>query len=85
MRVEREEIEVIAILDDFRVEGKIHITPGGRISDFFNIPKKSLVITDAQIFLHRNNQLLYRTEFIILNRDLIKGILNKSAMRPLNP
>lgn len=85
MKIEREEKEVIAILDNFRVEGKIHIPPGGRISDFFNIPKKSLVITEAQVFLHRDNQLLYRIGFIVLNRELVMGIFPQDEMQSLEP
>lgn len=50
MKVEREEREVIAILDDFRVEGKIHLPPGGRLSDFFNVPRTSCFIKQALLF-----------------------------------
>jgi len=84
MKIAREEKEIVALLDNFRVEGKIHIPPGGRISDFFNVPKKSLVITEAQIFLHQDNKLLYQVEFIVLNRDLIKGLFHKEAMEILS-
>ena len=80
MKVEREEKEVVVILDNLRIEGKAHIPPGGRISDFFNVPKKSLVLTEAKVFLHENSHLLYSIEFIVLNRDLIRGIFNKDAL-----
>ena len=82
MKIEREEREVVAILDNFRIEGTIHLPPGGRISDFFNIPKTSMVMTKARVFLHRDNQLLYRIGFIVLNRELIKGIFPQDEIQP---
>ena len=84
MKVEREEREAVALLDNFRVEGKIHIPPGGRISDFFNVPKKSMVMTEAKIYTHRDNFLLYQTDFLVLNRDLIKGIVPKDYLEKGN-
>ena len=85
MKIEREKREVVAILDEYRIEGKIHLPPGGRISDFFNIPKKSMVMTDARVFLHRDDRLLYHIGFIVLNRELVAGIFPQDEMQSLEP
>ena len=44
-----------------------------------------MVMTDARVFLHRDNQLLYRIGFIVLNRELIKGIFSEDEMQPVEP
>ena len=55
--------EVIILTKDFRIEGKIDLVPGARLTDFMNQTTKFMVVTQAVVTDHSNKETL-RSDFI---------------------
>ena len=55
--------EVIILTKDFRIEGKIDLVPGARLTDFMNETTKFMVVT-AAIVTDRNNKDVLQSDFI---------------------
>jgi len=82
MKAEREAVEVIAFVPGYRINGIIHLPPGGRISDFVNIKEKRFIaITKASIYSEGTGKLSHKSEFINLNRDYIMLIFPTAGAR----
>ena len=79
MKVEQAEIEVVIFMQNSRVEGKLHLPSGGRLTDYLALAERKFIpITDSKIFLMPNNELLYTVPFLSLNKDFIIYIFPKS-------
>jgi len=62
--------KVILLTKYFRVEGEIDLLPGARLTDFMNVVKSNMVVTDATVSDHNGKELL-RGEFInVLVRNI---------------
>ncbi len=73
------EIEVVIFMQNSRMEGKLHLPSGGRLTDYLALAeRKFLPITEAKIFLMPNNELLYSVPFLSLNKDFIVYIFPKN-------
>jgi hypothetical protein len=80
MSVITEERGVIVFLDDYRIEGTIHLHFKQRLLDFINVAdmnKGFFPMTDAKIYSLKNNQLLDSVEFISINREKVTLIFFK--------
>lgn len=78
MKVEQSVIEVTIFMQDSRVEGKLHLPAGGRLTDYLALAERQFVpVTDAKIYLVPSNELIYTVSFISLNKDFIVFIFPK--------
>ncbi|MEN3015601.1 MAG: hypothetical protein ABDH21_06075 [bacterium] len=69
--VKKEPVRIIAITDDYRVEGYMYIIPGGRIVDELNKTNQFLPLTDC-IICDKNTSLeIEKVKFMALNKDKI--------------
>ncbi len=69
-----EERKVIVFLDDYRIEGTIHLHFEQRLLDFVNVAdvnKGFFPMTEAKIYSLKNNQLFDSVEFISINREKV--------------
>jgi hypothetical protein len=72
MKTEREAVEIIAFVPGYRINGVVHLPPGGRITDFVNVKEKPFIaVTKASIYFEETGKLAYKSEFVDLNRDYI--------------
>ena len=62
--------EVIIISKQFRIEGKIDLLPGSRLTDFMNESREFMVVTDAVVYDHQKTEVL-KAHFINV---LVKNI-----------
>ena len=87
MKVEKEAIEVIILTQNFRVEGTIHILPGGRLTDFITARtiENFIPITEAKIYSITSADLLYQTNFMNINTNFVILILPKRDIKGVNP
>jgi hypothetical protein len=78
-KIEREQRKVAIIDPGFRIEGKIHMLPRMRLSEFVNTSRQFIPITEAEVFSSDGSKKLYTSEFMEINRDSI------ITMIPLEP
>ncbi len=78
MKVKQSEVEVVIFIQNSRIEGKMHLPAGGRLTDYLTlVERKFIPITDARIFLMPGNELLYSVPFANINKDFIVYIFPK--------
>ncbi|MBI4845234.1 MAG: hypothetical protein HY810_01975 [Candidatus Omnitrophica bacterium] len=79
MKVEQTEIEVVIFVQNSRVEGKVHLPSGGRLTDYLALAERKFIpITDAKVYLVPGNELIYSISFLSLNKDFILYIFPKT-------
>lgn len=66
--------EVIILTKDFRIEGKIDLVPGARLTDFMNQTTKFMVVTNAVVTDHSNAE-IFQSDFINVLVNNIEIIL----------
>jgi hypothetical protein len=76
--VSKNAVSAIIQTSTHRIIGKIFIRVGERVSDELNESDKFLAVTDASIF-DSAGDLLYKSEFITVNRDHIIWIMPEEA------
>lgn len=82
MKVEQAEVEVMIFTQNSRVEGKLHLPSGGRLTDYLALAERKFIpITDSKIFLMPNNELVYSVPFLSLNKDFIIYIFPKNETK----
>lgn len=73
MRLEKVPWRVSIYVDGYRIDGKIHLPPGGRLTDFLNAPGRIfLPITDAKVYDEKTNVLIYSPPLMEVNQEHIK-------------
>ena len=65
---------VIILTKNFRIEGKVDLIPGARLTDFVNESKRFMVVTDAKVSNHRGKKLM-KGKFIDVHVRKIEVIL----------
>lgn len=73
-KMSRDKIEVVIFTPQYRIEGKIHVPPGGRITDFVNIAQTNFIaVTSASIYraIQEREEPLYKKDFLALNKEYI--------------
>lgn len=82
MKVDQTVVEVVIFMQNSRVEGKLHLPSGGRLTDYLALAeRKFLPVTDAKIFGHPDNELRYSVPFLSVNKDFIIYIFLKSQIK----
>ncbi len=78
MKIDQMLVEVVVFMSGSRVEGKIHLPSGGRLTDYLALAERKFIpITEAKIFIIPGNELLYTVPFLSLNKDFIICIFPK--------
>lgn len=73
MTAPRVKAQVLIITTQGNIQGELHYPPGGRISDFLNIDKDFLAITNAKITL--SNGQTHSAEVFMVNRTSISLVI----------
>lgn len=71
--------EVIILTKDFRIEGKIDLVPGARLTDFMNQTTKFMVVTEAVVTTHNKKEIL-QSDFINLLVSNVEIILPSDSI-----
>ncbi|PKM92798.1 MAG: hypothetical protein CVU80_01430 [Elusimicrobia bacterium HGW-Elusimicrobia-4] len=82
-RINKERHDVTIYLHDCKIDGAIYLPPGGRLSDFINVPMKQFIpVTNAVISAIKSGEdWKYEVEFLNLNKNSIITIFPISAMK----
>lgn len=75
MYTEKDKVRVVVITANFRVEGSLHVLAGSRLTDSLNSKSKEfLAVTEAKLWSIGDNELMYETPYIAINRSAIDAI-----------
>lgn len=75
MHTSKDKVKVVIYLDEWRVEGDLHVLSESRLTDSLNAKMKDfLAVTDAVIYDARTNEKLVTTRFVDINRASISII-----------
>ncbi len=76
--VEKVSSRVIIITDINRIEGNAHCFPALRLLDLLNSPSQFIPLTEAVIYDLERNRELYSVDFISLNKNIIRMVMEYS-------
>ena len=76
-KMEQEKVAVVIFIQNFMIEGTVYTLPGERLSDFLNVPKKFIPVTQASIYQLPARELIYKVEFLNLSVDYVSAIFPK--------
>ncbi|MEW5766271.1 MAG: hypothetical protein AB1797_01420 [bacterium] len=68
LKSEYDKINAVIFTDYYRLEGTIHVKAGDRFSDFLNVSKDFIPLTNVSLYTMPDNTLLYQVGFLGLNR-----------------
>ncbi|MFP4497929.1 MAG: hypothetical protein ACLFQV_06910 [Vulcanimicrobiota bacterium] len=71
VRAVKEKIAVILLTANYRLEGEMHVVPGGRLLDEINKERDFVPITNATVFDISGETPLDTLEFIAINKSLV--------------
>jgi hypothetical protein len=75
VQTKKDRVKVVVYVDDWRVEGDLHVLSDSRLTDALNARMKDfLAITDATIYDARSGEKLVDTKFLDINRTSISII-----------
>jgi hypothetical protein len=75
MYTNKDTIQVMIVTEMFRIEGRLHVLAGSRLTDALNSKSKDfLAITEAKIYAISDDSLVYEPPYIAVNRDSISCI-----------
>ena len=79
LRAPRDMMEVVLYTNSHRVEGRIHYSPGARLTDFMNfrLEAQFMAITHATIYTLTGEDPLYTVDFLDINRNHITMVFPK--------
>lgn len=81
IKTAKEKIRVIVITAHMRLEGDMHVVPGGRLLDEINKEREFLPVTDATIYDVQGENVIDTLEFIAINKHQILLIAPISQMK----
>jgi Family of unknown function (DUF6812) len=67
----KERIRVVILTATYRIEGEVHISPGGRVLDEVNKDKPFLPLTKAAVYSITGNKPLTLRDFLAVNKSSI--------------
>jgi hypothetical protein len=71
----KDKVQVVVYMDDWRIEGDLHVLADSRLTDALNARMKDfLAVTDAKIFDARTGELLKTVSWVDINRASISII-----------
>jgi hypothetical protein len=71
VRAVKEAIRVILLTNHYRLEGDIHVVPGGRLLDEINKEREFIPITRATIYEVSGDAPLDTLDFIAVNKSQV--------------
>lgn len=71
VRAVKESIRVILLTSTYRVEGYIHVVPGGRLLDEVNKEREFIPITKASIYALDGEAPLDILDFVAINKNQV--------------
>lgn len=79
--IEQQEIMVCIHTQNYRITGKIHLPPGGRLSDFINAQRNFIPVTEATMETGSTGEkLAFKIRFLNLNKNYIVAIFPLSEI-----
>lgn len=70
VRAVKERIHVILLTTTYRLEGEMHVVPGGRLLDEINKERDFIPITNATVY-DNSGETLDTLDFIAVNKNLV--------------
>lgn len=71
VRAVKESIRVILLTSTYRVEGYIHVVPGGRLLDEVNKEREFIPVTKASIYALDGEAPLDILDFVAINKNQV--------------
>lgn len=71
VRSVKEKVPVILLTTTYRLEGEMHVVPGGRLLDEINKERDFIPLTNATLFDPVGGQPVDTLEFIAVNKALV--------------
>jgi hypothetical protein len=71
VRAVKEKVPVILLTTSYRLEGEMHVVPGGRLLDEINKERDFLPITNATVYDISGETPLDTLDFIAVNKSLV--------------
>jgi len=71
VRAVKERVPVILLTTTYRLEGEMHVVPGGRLLDEINKERDFIPITNATVYDVTGETPLDTLDFIAINKNLI--------------
>jgi len=71
VRAVKEKIPVILLTTTYRIEGEMHVVPGGRLLDEINKERDFIPITNATVYDISGETPLDTLDFIAINKALV--------------
>lgn len=71
VRAVKEKIPVILLTTTYRLEGEMHVVPGGRLLDEINKERDFIPITNATVYDITGETPLDTLDFIAVNKGLV--------------
>ena len=71
----KDQIRVVLVVDQWRIEGLMHVLSQSRLTDALNSKSKDfLAVTEAKVYDVMTNKLLFQAEWLDVNRMSISVI-----------
>ena len=71
----KDQIRVVLVVDQWRIEGFMHVLSQSRLTDALNSKSKDfLAVTEAKVYDVMSNKLLFQAEWLDVNRLSISVI-----------
>jgi len=71
VRAVKEKVPVILLTTTYRLEGEMHVVPGGRLLDEINKERDFIPITNATVYDISGETPLDNLDFIAVNKSLV--------------
>ncbi len=72
----KEQVRCMIATSAYRIEGEMHVLSGSRLTDALNSKAKDFVaITDASVFPLHGQDMLWKAEYVAVNRDSIAMVV----------
>ncbi len=75
MYTTKDKLRVVVVVNNWRIEGDMHVLAGSRLTDALNSKSKDfLAITDALVFDALSGKQLFKPEYLAVNRDAVSVV-----------
>jgi len=71
VKASKEKFDIVVITNSMRMTGKMHVIPGGRLTDEINKERDFLPLTDVTIYDVSGENAISSLDFIAINKNLI--------------
>jgi hypothetical protein len=71
VRAVKEKIPVVLLTTNYRLEGEMHVVPGGRLLDEINKERDFIPITNATVYDISGETPLDTLDFVAINKSLV--------------